>query len=206
MAILSRVTKGRGYNWQPDWSPDGKYIAYRSEDGDGGLFIVPALGGEGLSRKVAPFGYSPRWSPDGSEILFQLTQLPWTRFFVVSLDGSQPHEILTEFMVKHPLALVSAAWHPDGMRVTVWAQDAELVPSFWTVPVLGGEGVRSEVDPQVAKALREVSMGGIMDWAEGSQIFLGTIGKRDLFRAHVSQGKKSVEDDGRTRDAEGACD
>ena len=46
-----QVTKGRGYNWQPNWSPDGKYIAYRCEDGDGGLFIVPALGGEGLPGK-----------------------------------------------------------------------------------------------------------------------------------------------------------
>jgi Tol biopolymer transport system component/DNA-binding winged helix-turn-helix (wHTH) protein len=161
-----QVTKGRGYNWQPDWSPDGKYIAYRSEDGDGGLFIVPALGGEGLSRRIAPFGYSPHWSPDGSEILFQITQfIPWTRFFVVRLDGTQPREILTEFQVKHRLPLLSAAWHPDGKRVSVWAQDAELVPTFWTVPVLGNEGVRSEVDPQVAKPLSEVSMGGIVDWA-----------------------------------------
>jgi hypothetical protein len=161
-----QVTKGRGDNWQPDWSPDGKYIAYRSEDGDGGLFVVPALGGEGLARKIASFGYSPHWSPDSSKILFQLTQsIPWTRFFVASLDGTQPREILTEFLAKHPLALLSAAWHPDGKRVSVWAQDTELVPSFWTVSILGNEGVRSEVDPQVAKPLGEVSMGGIVDWA-----------------------------------------
>jgi Tol biopolymer transport system component/DNA-binding winged helix-turn-helix (wHTH) protein len=161
-----QVTKGPGQNWQPDWSPDGKYIAYRSENGDGGLFIVPALGGEGLSRRVAPFGYSPHWSPDSSEILFQGTQfIPWTRFFVVSLDGSPPREILTEFLVKHQLSPLSAGWHPDGKRVSVWAQDTELVPTFWTVPVLGHEGVRSEVDPQVAKPLSEVSMGGIVDWA-----------------------------------------
>ena len=164
-----QVTKGPGNNWQPDWSPDGKYIAYRSEDGDGGLFIVPALGGEGLSRRIAPFGYSPRWSPDGSEILFQGTQfIQWTRFFVVSLDGVQPREILTEFLVKHRLSPVSAAWHPDGKRVTVWAQDPELVPTFWTVPVLGDEGVRSEVDAQVVRQLSE-SMGGIVDWAGDSK-------------------------------------
>jgi Tol biopolymer transport system component len=127
---------------------------------------VPALGGEGLARKIASFGYSPRWSPDSSEILFQATQfIPWTRFFVVSLDGTQPREILTEFLVKHRLSPLSAAWHPDGKRVSVWAQDTELVPTFWTVPVLGHEGVRSEVDPQVAKPLSEVSMGGIVDWA-----------------------------------------
>ena len=66
-----QITKGPGHNWQPDWSPDGKYIAYRSEDGNGGLFIVPALGGEGLERKIASFGYYPIWSPDSSELLFR---------------------------------------------------------------------------------------------------------------------------------------
>ena len=162
-----QVTKGQGDNRQPDWSPDGKYIAYRSENGNGGLFIVPALGGEGLSRRIAPFGYRPHWSPDGSEILFQITQsIPWTRFFVVSLDGAQPREILTEFQAKHQLPFVSAGWHPDGKRVSVWAQDAELVPSFWTIPVLGDEGLKSEVDSQVVRQLSEVSMGGIVDWAD----------------------------------------
>jgi len=43
-----QITTGPGHNWQPDWSPDGRYIAYRSEDGDGGLFVIPALGGMGL--------------------------------------------------------------------------------------------------------------------------------------------------------------
>ena len=65
-----QVTKGPGQNWQPDWSPDGKYIAYRSEEGDGGIYITPALGGAGLQRKIASFGYYPRWSPDSSRILF----------------------------------------------------------------------------------------------------------------------------------------
>ncbi|HET6208725.1 MAG TPA: winged helix-turn-helix domain-containing protein, partial [Terracidiphilus sp.] len=59
-----QITKGPGQNWQPDWSPDGKYIAYRSEEGDGGIFVIPALGGTGLERKIATFGYHPRWSPD----------------------------------------------------------------------------------------------------------------------------------------------
>jgi len=56
-----QVTKGPGHNWQPDWSPNGKLIAYRSEEGDGGLYIMPALGGSGLERKIASFGYYPRW-------------------------------------------------------------------------------------------------------------------------------------------------
>jgi DNA-binding winged helix-turn-helix (wHTH) protein len=59
-----QITRGPGHHWQPDWSPDGKYITYRSEEGDGGIYVVPALGGAGLERKIAPFGYYPRWSPE----------------------------------------------------------------------------------------------------------------------------------------------
>ena len=66
-----QVTKGPGQHWMPDWSPDGKYIAYRSEEGEGGIYITPALGGTGLERKIASFGYYPHWSPDSSLILFQ---------------------------------------------------------------------------------------------------------------------------------------
>ena len=86
-----QVTKGPDQNWQPDWSPDGKYIAYRSEEGEGGIYITPALGGAGLQRKIASFGYYPRWSPDSSRILF----LPAFGFlgrtaYVVALDGEPP--------------------------------------------------------------------------------------------------------------------
>jgi Tol biopolymer transport system component len=69
-----QITKLPGANWSPNWSPDGKYIAYRSENGDGGLYVVPAFGGDGLERKISSFGYYPRWSPNGAQILFQTTE------------------------------------------------------------------------------------------------------------------------------------
>ena len=72
-----QITKGPGQNWQPDWSPDGKYIAYRAESGQGGLFVIPALGGTGLERRISSFGYLPRWSPDGSQILLQTFFATW---------------------------------------------------------------------------------------------------------------------------------
>jgi Tol biopolymer transport system component len=45
-----QITKGPRQNWQPDWSPDGKYIAYRSENGNGGLFVVPRLVAKGWNE------------------------------------------------------------------------------------------------------------------------------------------------------------
>jgi Tol biopolymer transport system component/DNA-binding winged helix-turn-helix (wHTH) protein len=152
-----QITKGPGHNWQPDWSPDGRYIAYRSEDRDGGLFIIPALGGMGLARKIVSGGFYPRWSPDSTQILFQTTPVTGqNQFYVASLDGSQLHEVMTRFSVR-PFPARSAAWHPDGKRISVWVWGEGPVPTFWTVPVVGGEGVKSEIDPQILRQLGDVS-------------------------------------------------
>ena len=166
-----QVTKGPGQNWQPDWSPDGRFIAYRSEYGEGGLFVVPALGGEGLERKITSFGYSPQWSPDGSQFLFraQFTNLNESdRFYVVGLDGSAPREVLAEFISKKKLIALSAVWHPDGKRITVWVSSSDLSPNFWTVPIGGDSAVFSEIAPEIKKQFREVSASsGLPEFADG---------------------------------------
>jgi len=161
-----QVTKGPGYNWQPDWSPDGKNIAYRSEAGEGGLFVVPALGGEGLARKISRFGYYPRWSPDSSRILFQRNfwlDYYTDRFYLVGLDGGAPREVFADFVSHQNLRASSAAWHPDGKRISLWGWDPGNRPvtlrSFWTVSLVGGAAARSEVAPQILKQMEEVSAG-----------------------------------------------
>ncbi len=158
-----QITKRPGHHWQPDWSPDGRYIAYRSEEGDGGIYVVPALGGAGLERKIAPFGYYPQWSPDGSQVLFQngfTVTGHWNRFYVAQLDGSAPREVLAEFIAQNKLSAASAVWYPDGKRVTVWVGDLSPSPSFWTVPIAGGTGIKLEIAPAVQKKLAEASGEG----------------------------------------------
>jgi Tol biopolymer transport system component/DNA-binding winged helix-turn-helix (wHTH) protein len=162
-----QVTKGPGQNWQPDWSPNGRFIAYRSEDDEGGLFIVPALGGAGLERKVSPFGYYPRWSPDGAQILFQTTPMGiGANFYVVGLDGSAPHEVLVEMMASR--YGISAAWHPDGKRISVWVLELPptLIPAFWTAPVAGGPAVKTEISPEVLKMAAFATGEEFNKWAD----------------------------------------
>jgi Tol biopolymer transport system component/DNA-binding winged helix-turn-helix (wHTH) protein len=158
-----QITKGPGHHWQPDWSPDGKYIAYRSEEGDGGIYVVPALGGAGLARKVAPFGYRPRWSPNSLQVLFQshfTAPAYWNRFYIGQLDGSAPREVLGDFIAQNKLTVGSAAWYPDGKRVTVWVADFSPSPSLWTVPIAGGAGIKLEITPAVQRKLAEASGEG----------------------------------------------
>ena len=155
-----QVTRGPGQNWQPDWSSDGKYIAYRSEEGDGGIFVIPALGGTGLERKIASFGYHPQWSPDSSQVLFgtHFTQLDFThRFFVASLDGGPPREVLADFLSQNNLPASTAAWYPDGKRITVWVANSSPTPDFWTIPIAGGPGRKLEIESSVRKQLEQAS-------------------------------------------------
>lgn len=142
-----QITKGPGNHWQPDWSPDGKYIAYRSEGDSGGLYVIPALGGLGLERKISTFGYYPRWSPDSRRILFQPTFFPsFKSLYVVDIDGN-PTEVLTVFFKQHErLVGRSAAWFPDGKRISICAEEPSSRFAIWTLPLSGGPGVQSKID------------------------------------------------------------
>jgi Tol biopolymer transport system component len=151
-----------------------------------------------LARKIVSAGFYPRWSPDGSRILFQTSQMrAENEFNVVSLDGKPPRKVSTGF---GPLDITmrSAAWHPDGKRISIWVLGPSPVPTFLTVPVSGGKAVESKIDPQVLKQLGEVSASrhdlsaddGQFSWVPSGTaiIFEGTFrGARNLWKMSVDR-------------------
>ena len=203
-----QITKGPNNNWQPDWSPDGKYIAYRSEEGDGGIFVVPALGGAGLERKISSFGYYPRWSPDSSRILLQTIGFGLScQFYVVGLEGNPPRPLQED--LTNRIWAISAAWHPDGKRISVWVWDWQMRPSpmpiFLTAPVDGGAAVKTEISPEILKTAEMIAGSGISAWADsdfklswarsGNAIYFERTfrGARNIWRMKVDpQSLKSI--------------
>jgi hypothetical protein len=138
----------------------------RSEEGEGGLYIVPPLGGVGLQRRIASFGYHPCWSPDNKQVLFNTSRYGQNRAYIVNLDGSQPREILAQFMAQHEGSFAAFAWYPDGRSVSVLFHDD---PGIWIAPLGGGAVVKLANSPEVTALLSDMALGGMREsWQEPS--------------------------------------
>jgi serine/threonine protein kinase/Tol biopolymer transport system component len=126
---------------QPAYSPDGGMIAFRSERGGGGIFVMGATG-ESV-RRLSDIGYNPSWSPDGKEVVVAtegITSPAW-RSSVSQLwrirveDGSR--RLVT------PGDAVQPSWSPHGRRIAYWGiPDGKAQRDLWTLPVAGGGPVQ----------------------------------------------------------------
>ncbi|HWM94309.1 MAG TPA: protein kinase [Thermoanaerobaculia bacterium] len=120
---------------QPAYSPDGQWIAFRSERGGGGLFIMGATG-ESV-RRITDFGFQPSWSPDSRELAFSTEAVtdPMARS---TLRQAWRVEVATgrrRMVAKGDAAQPS--WSPGGYRIALWGIDDDRW-RLWTLPADGG--------------------------------------------------------------------
>jgi TolB protein len=72
----TQLTDGGGYDYQPDWSPDGKSVVYVSYQKDAmELWLLDLSTGKSAQLTSAgAVNVEPRWSPDGKKIAWVSTQ------------------------------------------------------------------------------------------------------------------------------------
>jgi len=74
----------------PVWSPDGKNVAWFSDDGSGYKLVIGNADGLGTTRSIsireAKYAWNPSWSPDGSRIAFVDDK---TRIRVIEIASGQ---------------------------------------------------------------------------------------------------------------------
>ncbi|HEX7287061.1 MAG TPA: DPP IV N-terminal domain-containing protein, partial [Candidatus Angelobacter sp.] len=74
-----QLTELRGSESDPQWSPDGKSLAFRTDRGDHSFIAVADIAADGTAQRVRYLAPSvdrdraPRWSPDGVQIVFLRT-------------------------------------------------------------------------------------------------------------------------------------
>jgi hypothetical protein len=115
-----RLTSDEADDHEPAFSPDGSTIAFRSERQKGGIYLVPALGGE--ARLVTRGGHDPRFSPDGTKIAY------WTgagvsvstpsQIYIVPAAGGEGVAVQSALQyARHPI------WSADGRFLLFWGAD-----------------------------------------------------------------------------------
>jgi eukaryotic-like serine/threonine-protein kinase len=109
-----RLTSDPENSTDPSISPDGKVVAFRSERKGGGIYLVPADGGDEIL--FASGGRNPRFSPDGKSILY------WT--------GDEDFTSATGRIYRRDLAngeTVRLATQLGDAREPVWSSNGRYV-------------------------------------------------------------------------------
>jgi TolB protein len=134
-----RLTRSGDDDWKPQWSPDGRKIAFDLQsDGFNWIYVVNA-DGSGLRRLTPNFNWYPVWSPDG-RIAFANQRGVW----VMNADGSQKRLLarismgISGYEDESPIA-----WSPDGTQIAFTARSG-----MWVMDANGQRRRRlSGVDP-----------------------------------------------------------
>ncbi len=107
----------------PAWSPDGKWIAYFSDESGEYALHLRDQSGMGLERKFnlgnpPSFFYSPSWSPDSKKIAYTDKRL---NLWYIDLGNGKPVKIDTD-TYESPARTLDPAWSPDSRWIVYTKQ------------------------------------------------------------------------------------
>jgi dipeptidyl aminopeptidase/acylaminoacyl peptidase len=113
------LTQDTAEDYGPDWSPDGKWIAFSNDAGDIWVMNRDGSGKINLTPSVGNYNWDPSWSPDGSKIAFWSTRQGWGDIFVMDVDGSN----VTNLTTSGPRDDSDPSWSPDGSEIAFTSCD-----------------------------------------------------------------------------------
>ena len=107
----------------PAWSPDGKSIAYFSDESGEYALHIRDQNGLGTVKKIdlgkpPSFFYAPAWSPDNKKIAYSDKRL---NLWYVDLDHPSPVKVDTD-RFDSPLQEFDVQWSPDSKWLTYTLQ------------------------------------------------------------------------------------
>jgi Tol biopolymer transport system component len=91
-----RLTNAKRFAGSPRWSPDGRWLAYDSQDADPqwDIYVIEAAGGQPRRITNHPADdHVPSWSPDGKWIYFGSNRTGSQQIFRVPAAGGEPVQV-----------------------------------------------------------------------------------------------------------------
>ena len=148
-----QLTDGPGYDYQPDWSPDGRFIVYASAQGEAiELWLLDLTSGR--TRQLTQGGavnVEARWSPDGRRVVYVSTGYH-RHFHVFAAE-------VREQQLTNPLRLtgenksslpryyyspydheINPTWTRDGQAIVFVSNRGRIhgTGGFWRAPAVAG--------------------------------------------------------------------
>jgi eukaryotic-like serine/threonine-protein kinase len=163
---VRRLTK-EGFD--PEWSPDGRFIAYSTEgvlDPYSRVYVAALWTLEiatGKTTKIyAGDAVQPAWSPDGSRIAFWANSGGQRDIWTIAATGGPTLAVTSDAPTDW-----SPEWSPDG-RWLYFESDRDGSMNVWRVPIDQRSG-RVQGDPQpVTNGIRSLGFGRLS--ADGTRM------------------------------------
>src|SRR3954465_13388552 len=92
----TQLTDGPGYDYQPDWSHNGKYVVYTKYNQDAmELWLLELASGKTYDLTIGrAVNVEPRWSPDDKRIAFVSTEKTHHfHIWLLEMDGGLPKRV-----------------------------------------------------------------------------------------------------------------
>jgi Tol biopolymer transport system component len=152
-----QLTDGAGYDYQPDWSPDGKSVVYVSYQKDAvELWLLELASGK--TQPLTDGGavnVEPRWSPDGKKLVWVSTEYNG-RFHVfmgavaggkltevVRLTGETRSSLPRYYYSQYDME-INPAWARDGKEILFVSNQGHIhgTGGFWLMKAEPGAKAR----------------------------------------------------------------
>jgi eukaryotic-like serine/threonine-protein kinase len=199
LANAVQLTTAIGLASFPTWSPDGRTIAYHSDQsGNYDIWVAQLGSGQAVNRTAdSPVNdMFPRWSPDGQWIIF-FSERDGGGWFVMPAVGGTARKIAP----LPPGAIAMAAeWSPDSRQVAyVLGQATKPWIEILTLSDRVSKKLPLPVKP-LNNAITSIAWSPDGRWIAHDRAIGGTSATAELWLTRVDDGESTALTDGSRRD------
>jgi acetylornithine deacetylase/succinyl-diaminopimelate desuccinylase-like protein len=152
---LAPLTNDKVEDVFPEWSPDGKKIAWTS-GGLGPAGEIWVMNADGTGRRQITHNafsdFDVAWSPDSSQLTYRSARGGLPDIFVINTDGTSERQLTTD-----PARDIAPDWSPDGSRIVFTSDLSGGSQGLWSIRVSDGRAVG---EPELVKADFAVNADG----------------------------------------------